>query len=74
MDPFGGSLWVVSKPNEKMYVLNPSGGNSRAAAAFAIRTETQAEEYGASSGELKGDIASCKAAIEALTKGLTGSR
>jgi uncharacterized coiled-coil DUF342 family protein len=50
----------------------------RKAAGQAIESSTkrrakEAAVYEADSGVLKGDIASCKAAIEALTKGLTGS-
>jgi hypothetical protein len=50
----------------------------RKAAQQAIEASTkrrgkEAEEYGEASGSLKGDIASCKAAIDALTRGLTGS-
>merc|ERR1719395_358628 len=50
----------------------------RKAAQQAIEASTkrrakEAEEYAAASGSLKGDIASCKGAIDALTRGLTGS-
>jgi len=51
--------------------------NDREAAKQAIESATkqrekEAEAFAAESGELKGNIASCKAAIEALTKGLQG--
>merc|ERR1719194_329599 len=50
----------------------------RKAAQQAIEASTkrrtkEAEEFAAAPGELKGDIASCKSAIDALTRGLTGS-
>merc|ERR1719197_2115433 len=50
----------------------------RKAAQQAIEASTkrrakEAAEYEKDSGVLKGDIASCKAAIDALTRGLTGS-